>query len=398
LDSISEAASLGLEHLRMQTGHQISFDLKKDLGNTAFAVTPPNGRRFQFVALLAGKFDSEPVYRVVAEKIDEAKRATYADYELFAAGDGEEEVLLGILDGRVVVAGTERWAKMAIDNYKAGSQGVSAIHDRLKDLGGSIKVSVSKALLPDDLWTFPPLQPMNITGENVKSIGFSITFHEVQTIGAEYQAIIGFDSPESAGAVQRAVQFYMGAAKAAQPISRMILDDIVVDTQKEILTLKADAGGDMTGIASTSILAGMLMPALSGARQEARKAKCMANLRQIGIGLVQYIDSVGEHRFLPPSLKALMDKEIITEPGVYVCPVDQTAAPGWYCSYESIFDLTEKKLTDRLPLDTMMVWDSEPRHRGGRNVLFFDGHVEYLREADFQKALAKLKEYLEKLK
>ncbi len=36
------------------------------------------------------------------------------------------------------------------------------------------------------------------------------------------------------------------------------------------------------------IIAGLLLPALSAAREEARSAKCMSNLRQIGMGLTMY--------------------------------------------------------------------------------------------------------------
>jgi|GEM_PF-2995981 len=396
LDSAAKAVSLGLEQLKMQIGRLISFDLKKDVSGAAFAVTPPNGRRFQFVALVAGSFDSEQVYQVIAEKVDEAKAETYANYKLFSVVNGEEKLLFGILDDRVALVGTEEWAQMVIDNYKAGSQGAPAVLDRLKDLGGSIRVSVSKALLPDELWTLPPLMAMNIGRENVKSIGFSVAFSKVQTIGMDFQASVGFDNPESAKAVQQTLEFFMGSAKATQPMSRMLLDDLSLDAQGDVVTLKANAPASMS-VATTAMLAGMLMPSLSKAREQAKTAKCKSNLRQIGIGLVQYLASVGGHRFYPPDLKALMDKEIITEPGVFVCPLDPVEAEGWYCSYESIFDLTDEKLTDDLPADTLMVWDNAPRH-GGRCVSYADGHVEYMTELNFQAQLAKLKEFLEKMK
>jgi prepilin-type processing-associated H-X9-DG protein len=54
-------------------------------------------------------------------------------------------------------------------------------------------------------------------------------------------------------------------------------------------------------IAIIALLAGMLLPALSQARERGRSAKCIGNLKQIGVALGLYGDDNG---YYPPGVKA----------------------------------------------------------------------------------------------
>ena len=45
------------------------------------------------------------------------------------------------------------------------------------------------------------------------------------------------------------------------------------------------------------------------------------------------------------------------------------------------------KPPERFPDDGMVLWDSEPRHNGGRIVLLGDGTVTWMPEAAFQERM-----------
>jgi prepilin-type N-terminal cleavage/methylation domain-containing protein len=54
-------------------------------------------------------------------------------------------------------------------------------------------------------------------------------------------------------------------------------------------------------IAIIAILAGLLLPALSRAKEQARVVQCLNNLRQIGVGITLYVDD-NQDRYPSPML------------------------------------------------------------------------------------------------
>ncbi|MFH1732070.1 MAG: hypothetical protein ABIF82_10535 [Planctomycetota bacterium] len=142
------------------------------------------------------------------------------------------------------------------------------------------------------------------------------------------------------------------------------------------------------GVATTAIMAGMLMPALGRARGEARKVAGMSNLKQIGVATHLWLNKHGDQQFFPPSLKSLWDNEIVREPRVFLHPASGTKpVPGKFVTdYECILDLVGGKVGEaEAPGSLPLAWDKRPFSPGGRNVVFIDSHVEFVREARFRR-------------
>jgi len=164
-------------------------------------------------------------------------------------------------------------------------------------------------------------------------------------------------------------------------------------------------------IAIIAILAGMLLPALARAREEARKMKCRSNLKQIATAMTQYVDTFGDHRYYPfPKgsslatyngaqwLAALYWAGTMTEPALFLCPssVDDNVSgkelgtlPGGSSTFSTdsvsyagkgLKTYFNQAMTDNFPPETAMASDdTEGRnnHSGGMNILFFDSRAEW---------------------
>jgi len=182
-------------------------------------------------------------------------------------------------------------------------------------------------------------------------------------------------------------------------------------------------------IAIIAILAGMLLPALARAREEARRIRCRNNLNQLAKGFATYLNEYGDNRFYPcPLGRTTTDGEyngaewlsslywtgVVPDPGVFICPsspdtnkngedmgtFDVASTFGSQTisyagmHYESLTKSDtqasyKSAIRDDFPPNMPMGSDDTQgsiNHgeatNGGMAVLFFDSHVEFKTNSD----------------
>lgn len=137
----------------------------------------------------------------------------------------------------------------------------------------------------------------------------------------------------------------------------------------------------------------MLAPALLGALQAAYRAKSAANLRQIGLGLHTYAATFRGK--MPPDLHTLLQKGFAADKRLFENPSRKKHDPtGDYAYVAGLGNLRIQELPPGFVIAYEKVDDLDKSE--GLNVLFVDGHVEWMEPAAFKKALKKTQDWLAK--
>ncbi|MEK7485137.1 MAG: hypothetical protein AABZ60_12490 [Planctomycetota bacterium] len=152
---------------------------------------------------------------------------------------------------------------------------------------------------------------------------------------------------------------------------------------------------------------GFFTPKFSEAMTVASQDACHARLKTLYCGVMSYVKTHGEY---PPTnrvtfLTTLYKSNILKDPQDFLCP-------GYHCFgtshpwlgpeiHENVTypELLQKDLLSAVgyegryfPINPDMdsraipiIWDKAENHENGRNILFLDGHIEFITEEKFQK-------------
>ena len=138
--------------------------------------------------------------------------------------------------------------------------------------------------------------------------------------------------------------------------------------------------GSILTLVQIGVFAAMFLPALSMARESARRISCVNNLKQIGLALRMYSDIYDGH--FPPYDGAkgldLLRSEGFISSKVCVCPSSNIApaAPGEPLTEETVSYEYFGGHTEDDSVDTILACDKPDNHENFGNILFLDGHVQ----------------------
>lgn len=158
------------------------------------------------------------------------------------------------------------------------------------------------------------------------------------------------------------------------------------DEETVMLRGYSTLSGPYRMMATSGIMAGMLLPALSRARESAQRALCLNNLKQLVTAEIMY---AADHDDKYSEKLSDLYPEYVDNLAVFLCPSQRGRSIG---SKEDIDEQTSyilrTGLTEASPSDEVIIYEAPWNHRGqGGNVAFVDGHVRWLSASELEKII-----------
>ena len=144
-------------------------------------------------------------------------------------------------------------------------------------------------------------------------------------------------------------------------------------------------------IAIIGILAAMLLPVLSNAKEKTKRLNCKSNLKNIGLALKQYSDENSENfptadasvgtSATSTGFGLLVSGEYLTSAKIYTCPSTSTSAAGTLtniipANVDYAYDVGSSTAESEFNAETGIARDKDANHQKYGNILFGDGHVQ----------------------
>jgi hypothetical protein len=178
-------------------------------------------------------------------------------------------------------------------------------------------------------------------------------------------------------------------AKAAVTIVRLQGDDVVMTSQYDRSTLVngcAVAGmfGGYTGIAAAALAAGVTLPAVGKARDQAQISRSMVNLKQISTAIYTYGAEFDDA--MPQTTEVLVKNGYIPR-DLFDSPFGPMHDGGgdYFFNLAAVKRLSESRFPDRHVLG----YDRALYQAQGRTVVvFYDGHIQQMDSSEFQELIA----------
>ena len=173
-------------------------------------------------------------------------------------------------------------------------------------------------------------------------------------------------------------------------------------------------------LAIIGLLAGILIPQVTGGMAKARRTQCLNNLHALGTvastyaadhkGRLPKVGSGGDYESYSAMVRGLYEDEYVETFDIFVCPLDteravcrggadsfSSGANSSYLYFAGYSMLKAEGRTAELPLfcdrarggGTAPLTDADNHGASWRNVVYLDGHTEGLRTAEEANAIVK---------